>query len=78
LPGDPPNPGAELRIAGVDPLVLGAAFLAPAGVLYAGDHTGLITRGNVSLGGINVVLAVFNAIPVRIVEPHVDRAASMR
>jgi Zn-dependent protease/CBS domain-containing protein len=66
LRGEAPDPRAELRIAGVGPLVsllLGLAFGAVAAGLQAAGVTGLpvVTLG--WLAGINVLLAVFNALP---------------
>jgi Zn-dependent protease/CBS domain-containing protein len=64
--GEARNPGAELRIAGVGPLVsllLGAVFLGVAALLRAGSYDGLVLAAFAWLGGINIALAVFNAIP---------------
>ncbi len=66
LKGDAPDPQADLRIAGVGPLVslvLGVGFGALA-FLLAGLGVGGITIGILGwLALINVVLAIFNLIP---------------
>lgn len=66
LRGEARTPGAELRIAGVGPLVsliIGAFFGAIAMVLgLAGVH-GLLLGMMAWLGGINLLLALFNVLP---------------
>ncbi|MFG3310167.1 site-2 protease family protein [Streptomyces wuyuanensis] len=66
LRSEAPSPGAEFRIAGVGPLVslaLGAIF-ALAAVPVAGLFgTGLAVEALAWLAGINILLALFNALP---------------
>jgi Zn-dependent protease/CBS domain-containing protein len=66
LQGQARTPGAELRIAGVGPLVsllLALAFGAVAMSLAVAGRTGLVFGAFSWLAGINVVLAVFNIVP---------------
>ncbi|MEV5909004.1 site-2 protease family protein [Streptomyces chartreusis] len=60
------SPGAEVRIAGVGPLtsaVAGGVFLGLAVWLDALNASRLVVEAVAWLGGINIVLAVFNALP---------------
>ncbi|WBB79767.1 site-2 protease family protein [Micromonospora sp. WMMD882] len=66
LRGDAPDPGAELRIAGVGPLVsllVAVAFGGVALALALGGVTGLAVGAFTWLAGINLLLAVFNVLP---------------
>lgn len=66
LEGDAPNPGADLRIAGVGPLMsfsLAVAFALLGGLISAMGAHDLVVGVFGWLALINLVLAVFNLIP---------------
>jgi Zn-dependent protease/CBS domain-containing protein len=66
LRGEAATPGAELRIAGSGPLtslVLGVFFAGAAALLGGLAAPGLLVEAVAWLAAINVLLALFNAIP---------------
>lgn len=66
LDGDAPSAAAELRMAGIGPLVsllLGVFFGGVAAALSGVGAPEVIVAAGVWLAGINVLLAVFNSIP---------------
>jgi Zn-dependent protease/CBS domain-containing protein len=66
LRGEVSGPGAELRVAGVGPLVslvVGLVFGGIATALDLAGNRGLLFGTFLWLGGINVALAVFNVLP---------------
>ncbi|MFD1658165.1 site-2 protease family protein [Streptomyces caeni] len=66
LKSEASTPRAELRIAGVGPLVsllLGGLFVLAAVLLDRLSDAGLVVEALAWLAGINILLAVFNALP---------------
>ena len=66
IEGDAPSPGGELRISGIGPLVSLALGLGLGGLGLALGALGwspLVAAAFAWLGAINLILAVFNALP---------------
>ncbi|WP_327315797.1 site-2 protease family protein [Streptomyces sp. NBC_01235] len=66
LKAEASSPGAELRIAGVGPLVsllLGGLFALGAWLLDLASASGIVVEMVAWLAGINVLLAIFNSVP---------------
>ncbi|SCL38254.1 Zn-dependent protease (includes SpoIVFB) [Micromonospora rhizosphaerae] len=66
LKGEARDPGAELRIAGIGPLVsllIGFFFGGMAVVLALAGQGGLLLGALSWLAGINILLAIFNVLP---------------
>lgn len=66
LRGDAPTPGAELRIAGIGPLVsllIGLGFGGVAALLAPAGRADLMAGTFAWLAGINIFLAAFNMLP---------------